>query len=112
MKGFLEAEIGYWEDSSSTEFESDLLVGINALALVPGRTVDLVFGVGFGAHFLSRPSESAASDETRFGANLQFGIDLNISEPVSWFALGRYDILSGDTFDYQAKILGGIRFEF
>ncbi len=112
MKGFLEAEIGYWKDSTPGEFESDLLIGVNALALVPSRAVDVVFGVGFGVHFLGAPDESVTSRETRLGANLQFGVDLNISEGVSYFALGRYDLLSGDTFDYQAKILGGFRYRF
>jgi hypothetical protein len=116
MKGFLEAEVGYWKESELTPFESDLLIGINVIGVLPTRAVDLFFGGGVGMHFLresaSLEGEESVGNDQRFGANIQFGVDLNFSDPVGIFALGRYDILQGDTLDFQSKIQTGIRFRF
>jgi hypothetical protein len=116
MKGFLEAEVGYWKDSELTPVESDLLVGINAIGVLPTRSVDFFFGGGVGAHFLRasavQDDDEPFEDATKFGANVQFGVDLNFTEPVSVFVLGRYDLLIGDVVDYQSKILFGMRFRF
>ena len=116
MKGFLEAEVGYWKDTELTPVESDLLIGINAIGVLPTRSVDFFFGGGVGAHFLRasavQDDDEPFEDATKFGANVQFGVDLNFTEPVSFFVLGRYDLLLGNVVDYQAKILFGARFRF
>ncbi|GMR24414.1 MAG: hypothetical protein BMS9Abin37_2957 [Acidobacteriota bacterium] len=120
LKGFLEAELGYFSDDELTPFERDLLVGLNAIANVHTGTVDVFFGGGFGYHFFRSPVSSESIDESvelvtddgAVGANMQFGVDLNFSETVAFFALGRYDILTGDVFDFQTKILGGLRLKF
>ena len=116
MKGFLEAEFGYWSDSALTPVERDLLIGINAIGVLPTRSVDFFFGGGLGAHFLRasavQDEDEPFEDSTKFGANVQFGVDLNFTQPVSFFALGRYDLLVGDVVDYQSKILFGGRFRF
>ena len=115
LKGYLEAEVGYWSDEDLTPFERDLLLGLNAIANVHAGTVDVFFGGGFGYHFFGSPvsdTEDVATDDGAVGANMQFGVDLNFSETVGFFAIGRYDILAGDTYDFQTKILGGLRFKF
>jgi len=114
LKGFLEAEIGYFNDEELKPFESDLLVGLNAIANVHTGTVDVFFGGGFGYHFFRSPASETAEeiDDGAVGANMQFGVDLNFSRTVAIFALGRYDILTGDVFDFQTKILGGLRLKF
>ena len=114
LKGFLEAEVGYFKDDELKPFESDLLIGLNAIANVHTGTVDVFFGGGFGYHFFGSPvsTEIPDGDDGAVGANMQFGVDLNFSETVAFFALGRYDILTGDIFDFQTKILGGLRLKF
>jgi hypothetical protein len=117
MKGFLEAEIGYWKDSELIPFDRDLLIGLNAIGVLPTRSVDFFFGGGAGVHFIGEseglpegyePVEGGA----KFGANIQFGIDMNFTDPVALFVLGRYDLLQGEVINYQAKILVGARYRF
>jgi hypothetical protein len=116
MKGFLEAEIGYWKDSELVPYESDLLLGVNIIGVLPTRAVDLFFGGGVGVHFIGESDLLAEGESVeggaRIGANIQFGVDMNVTDPVSVFALGRYDLLEGEIVDYQAKILIGARFRF
>ena len=114
LKGFLEAEVGYWSDDDVSPFESDLLVGLNAIANVSAGSADVFFGAGFGYHFFGgRVSEELIdADDGAIGANLQFGVELNFSPSVAFFGVGRYDILTGDVYDFQTKILGGLRFKF
>lgn len=111
IKGFLEAEVGYWSDSELRPFTRDLVLGINALAVASAGSADVFFGAGFGGHFL-HDATGASEDTTKLGANLQFGIDLNFTSQMAFFGLGRYDILSGDVYDLQTKILGGVRVKF
>jgi hypothetical protein len=116
MKGFLEAEVGYWKDSELQPYESDLLIGMNIIGVLPTRAVDFFFGGGVSVHFIGE-SDLLEEDETldggaRFGANIQFGVDMNLTDPVAFFILGRYDILEGEIVDFQAKILVGARFRF
>ena len=116
MRGFLEAEVGYWKDSELVPYESDLLIGMNIIGVLPTRAVDFFFGGGVGVHFIGE-SALLKEDETidggaRFGANIQFGVDMNLTDPVAFFALGRYDLLEGDIVNFQAKILVGARFRF
>lgn len=117
LKGYLEAEIGYWSDDSLRPFRRDLLVGLNAIGNGHAGTVDVFFGGGFGYHFFGSPvaldaAEEAITDDGAVGANMQFGVDMNFSEALAVFAVGRYDILVGDTYDFQTKILGGLRVKF
>jgi hypothetical protein len=116
MKGFLEAEVGYWKDTELTPVDRDLSSGINAIGVLPTRSVDFFFGGGMAAHFLRasgvQSEEDPFEDDTRFGANIQFGVDLNFTDPVSFFALGRYDLLQGEVVDFQSKILLGARWRF
>jgi hypothetical protein len=116
MKGFLEAEVGYWRDSELRPYDSDLLIGMNIIGVLPTRAVDFFFGGGAGVHFIG-VSPALEDNEffdggARFGANIQFGVEMNFTDPVAFFALGRYDLLQGEIVDFQAKILVGGRFRF
>ena len=116
MKSFLEAEVGYWKDSELVPYESELLIGLNIVGVLPTRSVDFFFGGGAGVHFIGE-SDLMEEDEmlaggARFGANIQFGVEMNFTDPVGFFALGRYDLLQGDIVDFQAKIIIGTRFRF
>ena len=57
-------------------------------------------------------SDEPAVEDNAVGANMQFGVDLNFSETIAFFAIGRYDILTGDVYDFRTKILGGLRLKF
>ena len=97
MKSFLEAEIGYWNDSELIPYKSDLNIGVNVIGVLPTRAVDVFFGGGVGVHFIGAsdllPETESIGSETRFGANVQFGADMNLSDSLAIFALGRYDLL-------------------
>ena len=117
LRGYLEAELGYWNDEDLTPFQRDLLVGLNVIGNTHTGTVDVFFGGGFGYHFFGSPlspdnTDEIVTDDGAVGANMQFGVDLNFSETVAFFVIGRYDILTGDIYDFQTKILGGLRLKF
>ena len=78
LKGFLEAEVGYWNDEELAPFQRDLLLGLNAIANVHAGTVDVFFGGGFGYHWFGSPValselDEAPTDDGAVGANMQFG---------------------------------------
>jgi hypothetical protein len=118
LKAFLEAEVGYWKGSTLTTEDKDLLLGVNLIGAVPTRSADIFIGVGFGAHFtdatLVRPAggRSTVSD-TRLGGNLQFGVEVRMSERTGLFGAGRIDFLSGSDRNRQlSKVWGGLRVRF
>ena len=111
LRGYAEVEAGYWKDSELRPFTSDFLIGVNALAVASAGSADVFFGGGFGAHFL-KDETGQNEDATELGANLQFGIDLNLSQGFAVFTLGRFDLLTGNAFDAQTKIIGGVRAKF
>lgn len=121
LKGYLEAEVGYWSDDQLKPFRRDLLVGLNAIAVVPAGSADVFFGAGFGWHAfgdrieidqLDNVENVTEPDKSAFGANMQFGVDINFSDNLALFGLGRYEILSGNVYDFQTKIIGGLRVKF
>lgn len=120
IRGYLEPEIGYWSASGDNADDKDLLVGMNLIGVVPTRNADYFFGVGFGVHFFDgtltvvdagQRIEQDLGDE-RLGGNLQAGVDVNISEGLALFGVGRLDILEGDRAERQTKIYGGVRIKF
>ena len=118
IKAYIEPEIGYWKRSDDVIDTTDLSVGVNLLGVVPGRTVDYFFGVGFGVHsFDTTANDSSFSEfdgsDTRFGGNFQVGLDVNVTGNLALFGVGRLDLLEGGEFDdSQTKIYGGLRFQF
>jgi hypothetical protein len=120
IRGFLEPEIAYWSRSANDpgEFDqSDLLVGINLIGVVPTRNADFFFGAGFGLHFtdsdfLNQSGLLDSESDSRLGGNIQFGVDINMTESVAVFGLGRVDILQDRPNDRQTKVQLGLRFKF
>ncbi|HEX9671791.1 MAG TPA: hypothetical protein VGC93_20145 [Thermoanaerobaculia bacterium] len=109
IDGYLEPEVGYWEDGDSGA--SDLLAGVNLVGVLPLGAVDSFFGVGAGVHWIDAQLLGLPGNdtETKFGANAQFGIDLYISESWSAFGAGRYDLVQDAVDDIQGKIYLGLR---
>jgi len=117
IRGYLEPEVGYWEASGDDGREgSDLLLGVNLIGVVPLGPVDSFFGVGAGAHFvdtsLLENDPFADDSETKLGANAQFGIDLYITESLSAFGAGRFDLVQGSDDSVQSKVYLGLRARF
>lgn len=122
IRGFIEPEVAYWKRSEEDREAEDLLLGLNLVGVVPTRSADFFFGVGFGYHLLD--GESILRDNTgreiarvdlkdeRLGGNVQVGVELHVSESMGLFGSGRLDILEDKPFDRQTKVWGGIRFHF
>lgn len=118
IQAHFEPEVGYWERSDKGSSESDLSVGVNAIGVIPGRSVDYFFGVGLGVHFLDTKIDAApgrqALDESdsHFGGNFQVGLDVHMSRTVSLFGTGRFDAVEGADETVQGKVYMGLRFRF
>ena len=116
LKAYVEGEVGYWKQTTATTEDKDLLVGANLIGAVPTRAADIFIGVGFGAHFtdatLIRSSGRSTTSKTRYGGNLQFGVEVRLSEHVGVFGVGRVDYVSGVRNRQQSKVSGGLRYRF
>lgn len=116
IRGYVEPEIGYWEASGDGLEGSDLLLGVNLIGVIPLGPVDSFFGVGAGAHFIDATlvenNRFADGSETKLGANAQFGIDLYITDSVSAFGAGRFDLVQGAEDSVQSKVYLGLRARF
>jgi hypothetical protein len=116
IRGYLEPEVGYWEASGDGREGSDLLLGVNLVGVVPLGPVDSFFGVGAGAHFvdtsLLENDPFADGSETKLGANAHFGLDLYITESLSAFGAGRFDLVQGSDDNVQSKVYLGLRARF
>jgi hypothetical protein len=95
---------------------SDLLLGVNLVGVVPLGIVDSFFGVGAGVHFvdtsLLENDPSLTDSETKLGANAQFGLDLYITDSLSAFGTGRFDLVQGSEDKVQTKVYLGLRARF
>ena len=91
-------------------------MGANLVGAVPTRAADIYIGVGFGAHFtdatLIKSASRSTVSKTRFGANLQFGVEVRVSERFGLFGVGRVDYVSGARNRQQSKVSGGVRYRF
>jgi hypothetical protein len=116
LKAYLEGEVGYWKQSTATTEDKDLLLGANLVGAVPTHAADIYIGVGFGAHFtdatLIKSSSRSTVSKTRFGGNLQFGVEVRLSERFGLFGVGRVDFVSGERNRQQSKVSGGARYRF
>jgi hypothetical protein len=117
--GYIEPEVGYWKPSSGHPGKgSDLLLGINLVGVIPLGPVDTFLGVGAGVHQIdttlltSNPTAGASGNESKFGANAQFGIDLYITRKLSAFGVGRFDLVQGSEDRIQSKVYLGLRGRF
>lgn len=118
IQAYVEPEVGYWERDENGFSESDLLVGVNAIGVVPGQAVDYFFGVGLGVHFLDTQIAAAPGrtelneSDTHFGGNFQVGLDVHMTEGLSLFGTGRFDVVEGLDETLQGKVYMGLRFRF
>jgi opacity protein-like surface antigen len=119
----VEPEVGYWKDSQTAlagqVSSEDLSVGANALLVIPGRAIEVFGGAGLGLHFLDRSGGVAGlpsrSDQTKTALQLFAGLDVKLSDALSLFGAGRYDVLGRDDPDeelHQKKLYGGLRLRF
>lgn len=110
FRGYLEPELAYWDD----DFSSDLLVGINIVGTIPFNAVEFFTGGGIGLHFLdNNVTVPGGSDSNEaLGINAHFGVDVSVSERVSFFGLGRFDLVDDDRNEIETKAAVGLRFRF
>lgn len=111
IRGYLEPEIGIWDG----DVRSDALLGLNIIGVIPFRSVDMFIGAGLGVHFndsdLPDVSGLDSDDDTAIGANAQFGLDLNLSEKLAIFGVGRFDLVERSNDRVEAKAFLGLRFK-
>ncbi len=118
---YVEPEIGYWEADDRIPLnnvrssQSDLMLGVNILGVIPFNKVDYFFGAGLAIHSfdadLAIDGVSVDADEDSFGVNIQVGLDVHVSDNVDVFGLLRLDLVE-DVQEEQAKIVLGLRFNF
>jgi hypothetical protein len=112
---YVEPEVGYWKRTASNGVdEKDVLLGVNLVGVVPTRVFDLFIGAGFGAHFLDGVLQNGVlvnQSATRFGANIQFGVEADLARNVGIFGQGRVDLVDKNP-SQQSKVWGGLRFRF
>jgi hypothetical protein len=82
--------------------------------------VDFFVGAGAGVHFIDQDIrvfvdggsiDRSESDEA-LGVNAHFGVDVGISSKVSFFGVGRFDIVDDSSNSLDAKAYLGVRFRF
>jgi len=110
FRGFLEPELGYWDG----DFSSDLLLGVNVVGAMPFNAVEFFIGGGIGLHFLDSDLTlpGGADPDDALGVNAHFGVDISASESLSFFGLGRFDLVDDDRNEVEAKAAVGLRVHF
>jgi len=110
FRGYLEPELGYWDGDVS----SDLLLGINIVGGMSFNAVEFYVGGGIGIHFLDSDLVVPGGDSSgeALGVNAHFGVDVSVSEGVSLFAMGRFDLVDDDRDELEGKAAVGLRFHF
>jgi hypothetical protein len=113
IRAFLEAEYGRFKREADGRQDTDSLLGLNIIGVVPARSVDIFLGIGFGMHFFdAEPAMAADEDASRIGGNAQFGVEVYVSDSVGVFGVGRVDFLEGERLGQQSKVWGGLRVHF
>ncbi len=113
IRAFVEAEFGRFKRGRAGTQDSDSLLGLNVIGVVPARSVDIFLGIGFAGHFLdAEPALPAGEDSFRVGGNAQFGVEVYVSDRVGVFGVGRVDFLEGDRLGQQSKVWAGLRLHF
>lgn len=110
FRGYLEPELGYWDG----DFASDLLFGINVVGGMPFNAVEFYVGGGIGIHFLDSDLvlPGGQDGDEALGVNAHFGVDVSVSESVSVFGTGRFDLVDDDRDELEGKAAVGLRFHF
>lgn len=127
ISAFIEPEVGYWEDDEKNGAvrtqQSDLLVGVNIVGAFEMSRVEYFIGAGIGVHFLGADVDlanvSTSEDADALGVNVHFGVDIDLSDNLALFGVGRFDIIDDNrdesvvvTEDVQGKGYVGLRFSF
>ncbi|MCP4200538.1 MAG: hypothetical protein GY769_01225 [bacterium] len=110
FRGYLEPELGYWDGDIS----SDMLLGINIVGGMPFNAVEFFIGGGIGLHFIDSDLQLAGGDDSdeALGVNAHFGVDVSVSDSVSLFGMGRFDLVDDDRDELEGKASVGLRFRF
>ncbi len=111
FQGYLEPEIGHWDGDVS----SDTLVGLNIVGAIPFNAVEFFVGGGLGLHFTDTDFDLPDIDDdsdSALGANAHFGVDVSVSDNVSFFGVGRFDLVDDDRDELEGKAYVGLRFRF
>jgi hypothetical protein len=124
VHGFLEPEVGLWtrdvRDSGRTLETKDTLIGVNVGGAVRLRVFEYFVGGGVGYHLIDRDVLRAGQVETvddgNLGVNAHFGFDVRLSQVISIFGVGRFDLVQqdedapgGSNDDHQTKVYLGLR---
>jgi hypothetical protein len=113
IQGYIEPEIGYWKSTADNVKGDDTLVGVNLIGAFPFAAAESFLGVGVGAHFvdssLLENRSNVRGSETKLGVNAQFGLDLRITDNLSAFGAGRFDLVQGAKDNVQSKVYLGLR---
>ena len=116
VTGYLEPEIGYWKASGNHGKGNDTLFGLNLIGVVPFGAVDSFFGVGAALHSIDKSlvedDPRLSGTDSKFGADAQFGIDIYITNRLSAFGTGRFDLVQGTQSRVQSKVYLGLRARF
>ena len=111
--GFVEPEVGRWSRTVAGADETDTHVGVNIGGAMRLRAVEYFIGGGIGYHFIDREQGGNDLDaDDGIGVNAQFGFDLLMSETVSLFGVGRFDLIENAPQSEQGKAYLGVRFHF
>ena len=121
--GFVEPEVGYWTRDKGGIESKDTLLGVNIGGAVRLRSFEYFIAGGVGYHIINRDARASdlSVDDNSIGVNAQFGFDVRMSETVSLFGVGRFDLVQTDDNalvsssdkspdDQQTKVYLGVRF--
>lgn len=125
IRGYVEPEIGYWKTNQAlfgnrTTSAEDLLLGVNIVGVVPFGNIESFFGAGAGVHLLDNvlldvdPTEidDPNDQSSKLGVNAHFGLDLFLTEHLSIFGSGRFDLVQDTRDSVQTKVYLGLRAHF
>jgi hypothetical protein len=117
--GFVEPEVGLWTRDTTVSNRKldtkDTLIGVNIGGAVRLRVFEYFVGGGVGYHFLDRDvingSQVESVDDGSIGVNAHFGFDVRMSETLSLFGVGRFDLVDTEATadDQQTKVYLGLR---
>jgi len=121
--GFVEPEVGYWTRDKGGIESKDTLLGVNIGGAVRLRSFEYFIAGGVGYHIINRDARASnlSVDDNSIGVNAQFGFDVRMSDTVSLFGVGRFDLVQTDDNalvsssdkspdDQQTKVYLGVRF--
>ena len=123
--GFVEPEVGYWTRDKGGIESKDTLLGVNIGGAVRLRSFEYFIAGGVGYHMFDRDVASGITTRSvsdgSVGVNAQFGFDVRMSDTVSLFGVGRFDLVQTDDNalvsssdkspdDQQTKVYLGVRF--